>query len=190
VVAGVSDDNTAYGPTVTLDVPAGTDMGNIPVLRAAPDGQDASPGEIEGLVTATVDADIVLSALQDVMVAGGTRLVTIPMFDGSTPNVATDSVEECEIVGANCVSYRLIVPASNLLVATFDPIGTPYPDAPAIDPTFYRVNAQAFVPDSGGEVNCSPSSLVTPPDLTMPSDLMVTDGGMTMAGPLDYTGCQ
>jgi hypothetical protein len=197
VVAGVSDDNTAYGPTVTLDVPAGTDMGNIPVLRAAPDGQDVSPGEIVGLVSATADgtgadADITLSTLQDVTVASGTRLVTIPLFDGSTPNVATDDMADCppEIVGANCVSYNLVVPPSNSLVATFEPVGTPYPDAPAIDPALYRVNAQAFIPDSGGEVNCSPSSLTTPADLTMPSGLMVTDGSMTTAQPLDFTGCQ
>lgn len=198
VVAGVSDDNTTYGPTVTLDVPAGTDMGDIPVLRTAPDGQDAFPGELQGLVTATMDgttvadSDIVFSALQDVVVSGATRLLTIPLFDGSTPSLATDSMVECppEIVGANCVSYRLIVPASNPLVATFDPAGTPYPNAPDMDPTLYRVNAQAFVPDSGGEINCSPSSLITPPDLTIPSDLEVTDGGMTMASPLDFTGCE
>ena len=197
VVAGVSHDNTAYGPTVTLSVPAGTDMGNIPVLRTALESQEAFPGEIQGLVTAAMDgtgadADMVLSALQEVPVDGGTRLVAIPLFDGSTPNMATDSTDECPlgIIGANCVSYSLFVPASNPLVATFDPLGTSYPlDAPA-DPALYRVNAQAFIPDGGGELNCSPSSLITPPDLTIPSDLIVMDGVMATADDLAFTGCQ
>ncbi len=196
VVAGVSDDNTAYGPTVTLDVPAGSDMGNIPVLRSAPEGQDAFPGEIQGLVTAAMagtgaDADIVLSALQDVPVDGGTRLVTIPLFDGATPNAATDSTNDCPLGldGANCVAYSLLVPASNPLVATFDPNGTPYPDAPAIDPALYRVNAQAFVPDSGSQENCSPPSLTTALD-DMGDDLIVTGGNPTTAETIAFAGCQ
>jgi hypothetical protein len=182
VSTAVDDLGMTYGTTVTLDVPTGTDMGEVPLA-----GGDTSPGEIRGQVTATTtgatgaDADIALSALQDVMVGGGTsRPVTIPLFDDSTPNVATEDDPGCP-AGTQCAFYSLFVPASNPMVGTFDPAGTPYTD-PATGSVLYTVEAQAFT-SGGGAAHCDPSTLTT-------SDVSVSGDTMTTAETFTFTGCE
>jgi hypothetical protein len=194
-IAAISERNTAavtYNATVTLDVPTGTDMGDVPLLPES--GDLTSPGTITGLVT-TADAggnppgaDITVHALQAVQLASGPSLqVTIPLFAGSTPNIATE--EDACPTGTKCASYTLLVPASNPMVGTFDATGTTY-GSPADGAVSYSVNAQAFIPGSGSLPNCTPSTLSTDvgPDGVTP--LTVQAGMVTEAETLSFSNCE
>ena len=183
VLAALSATGVTYNATITFGVPAGTAMSTIPL--APEGGRDTSPGAIEGLVT-TADggatgADIALSALQTATPTRGVVIqVTIPLFEGSTLNVATEPTSSCPRVTA-CATYMLTVPASNPMVGTFNAAGTAY-TPPAGGNVSYSVNAQAFIPGMAGTPNCSRSSLFTPP-------ATVSAGTVTQSAPLAFTGC-
>jgi hypothetical protein len=191
VVAAISDAGVTYNATITFQVPTGTALGNI--LLTPETGASTAPGEIDGEVStaATVGtatgSDVGLSAFQEATPSGGSAtLVTIPLFPGSTENVATDALPTCA-TGTKCASYSLLVPASNPVVGTFTTSGTIYA-GPALGDVLYRVNARAFVPGSGGTANCSPSSLTTDKD-NQANPLKATAGTSVTAEALAFTGC-
>jgi hypothetical protein len=156
VIAALSTNGAvAYNPTITFGVPAGTAIGTIPLVLG---GNTSSPGVMTGLVTTdggATGADIALSALQTATPAGGAPLqVTIPVFAESTVNVATERVSGAGCPGSTaCATYMLTVPASHPLVGTFTATGTAYA-GPAGGNVFYSVNAQAFIPGTGGTPMC------------------------------------
>ncbi len=167
--------NFTYNPTITLQVPAGTAMGNIPLVNPQ---LAINPATVSGQVTTTnsvgpTTADISLSALLPVQPAGS-FLVTIPPLQNSTSNLTSD-------VG----SYRLVLPASNPQVGTFN--GSPqtaYTPPPSGQPT-YQLEARVFTPMSfsnPGSPDCSPSSLSTPQP--------VSPGSETTNQNFPFIGCQ
>ena len=179
---------SACGPTVTFGVPPGVDTGDIPVTATA-----GAPATMTGMITsddgagAPADADIALAALMDVTLAGGlVRPVTIPALPGSTSLVATAVLVTCPALTA-CANYFLIVPAGNAVEGTFTAAGTIYGSAPAA-PVLYSVDAEAFVPGSGGTPSCIPSHLLTSFD-TSGAALTVTAGGGVAVETLSFTGC-
>lgn len=183
VVVAASTSGTTYNATVTLQVPVGKDMGDIPLV---PESGVTLPATISGQVTtstgsAATSADIQLSAFQSVD-AGGTLLVTIPLFTDSTPNVATQSDITCP-ANTDCTSYKLNVPASNPQVGTFSSASPTSYTPPAGGSVLYSVEARAFVPMSGGLSNCSPS------DQTI-SGITVSAGNTTTITTFSFTGCQ
>ncbi len=181
VAAAVDAAGNSYHATVTFAVPSGTDVGDIPLAPA-----DLA-ATIEGQVTTTdpdgnpTSADIQLAARQGATPDGGSEVsVVIPVFGGSTSNVAT-AADTCP-AGTHCASYTLVVPSGNPKVGTFDAAGTTYVD-PATPPVLYVVGAQAFVPDGTHTPNCDPSELASGP-------VEVTAGASTPAADLTFTGCQ
>ena len=189
IVAAATNASTTYNATVVLSVPLGANVGDIPLL---PGGNGTRPAGIGGQITTTstgnsaTPVDISLSALQPV---GGTSplIVTIPLFSGSTPNVATGTAGNCP-AGTACVNYDLLVPASNPLAATFSATPpTNYTATPSPSPVRYWVNARAFLPGSdSGSTDCSPSSLPQAFDST--TQITVT-AGTTTDKPFSFTGC-
>jgi hypothetical protein len=166
IVAAATNSSKTYNATVTLSVPLGTNIGDIPLV---PEGGGTTPAQITGVITSDPKpVDISLSALQLVPTTGGLKplIVTIPLFAGSTPNVATKT---------GGVDYTLFVPASNPQLGTF-PVSSLTPKiAPA--GVFYWVNAQAFVPGSGSTPDCTFSSL--PLEFDETSRITVSAGNVT-----------
>lgn len=194
VVAAVSASGVTYNASVTLNVPVGTSMGDIPLTPET--GANTAPGEIRGTITTTTSAnqatgaDIALSALEDATPMTGTAVrVTVPLLGTSTQNVPTEITGGCA-PGTKCAAYSLFVPASNPTVGTFSTSGTTY-TTPATGDVLYRVNARAFLPGSGSTTpnDCSPSSLTTNLD-SSGSPLKVTAGTFTTAQTLTFTGCE
>jgi hypothetical protein len=185
IVAAATNPAATYNATVTLSVPTGTNMGDIPLVPETAGTQAAGIGGQITTSTGSVatQVDISLSALQAV---GGTNplIVTIPLFAGSTPNVTTDA---CTSV-TDCVGYTLFVPASNPQVGTFSATPPTSYTPPATGAVLYWVNARAFVPSSDPVTkDCSPSSLPTKFDSTTQ---ITVSAGATFDHDLSFTGCQ
>jgi hypothetical protein len=190
IVAVAITGKAAYNATVTLNVPVDTAMGDIPLVP-----ESGLPAIIKGQVTTTTSnqetsADIALSALQPTKPLGGgsSLIVTIPVLNGSTHSVTTESDAGCP-TGTDCANYELLVPSSNPKVGVFgQPYADPFKDQ---DPVNYWVNAQAFVPMSAtsnaGKADCSPSSLPTVFNGT--TSFTVAPGGTTTLD-FGFTNCQ
>jgi hypothetical protein len=173
VVAAAKTTSFTYNPTITLQVPSGTAMGNIPLV---PEGA-IEPATVNGQVTTTnpvglpTTADINLSALQPV----GSFLVTIPPLGNSTPSVTSSD--------GGSVSYRLVLPASNPQVGIFS-VSPPTGYTPPVSgPAIYQLNARSFTPMSSGSnpgsPDCSPSNastqIIVAPGQVITQDFTFTD---------------
>jgi Domain of unknown function (DUF4382) len=183
---------TTYNATVTLKVPVGTAVGDIPLVPE-PVTTTSSPITLQGLITTTTASsggaetasDISLSALQSVG-GGSSLLVTVPTFEGSTlPVISTIAAAICP-ADTDCANYTLLVPGSNPNVGTFSSSGTTY-TAPAANPAIYWVNALATVPMSNPTTdNCSPSSF---PATFDNSTQLSGEPGDTLTQDIAFTGC-
>jgi hypothetical protein len=177
---------STYNPTVTLQVPVGTVMGNIPLV---PETVLPGPATVSGQVTTTnaigqlTAADINLSALQPV----GSLLVTIPPLlnsplGNSTPNVTSEN---------GSVSYTLVLPASNPQVGTFSVSPATAYTPPVLGSAIYQINAQAFDLMSSslnpGSPGCNPSSL---PAVFDANTQLILAPGATATQNFTFTGCQ
>jgi len=160
---------------VITGVKPGDSVGTIPLtpagLPASITGQITSAGSSGG-----VAVDLSLSALQS---AGNNLLVTVPLAQQSG---ATASLTTASCGSVDCVNYTLSVPGANPAVAAFTSVN-PVPAGPAGPPVNYIVDAQAFVPGSSAQQNCSSPDMQTPPTSVSP-------GGSTPAATLNFLGCQ
>jgi hypothetical protein len=183
VVVATTDSrtNTTYNATVTLRVPLGTTMGQIPMVPQT----GVVPGTISGQVNTVnpvglpTSVNLSLSALQQ----AGSLLVTIPPLPTSTPtNLPSEN---------GIANYTLLLPAGNPLVGTFSASPPTFytPSVPV--PGIYFVNAQAFTPMSSnlnpGSPDCNPSSL--PVSFNGTTQLTLVPAG-TVTQNFPFTGCQ
>jgi hypothetical protein len=180
--AQTTSTNTTYNATVTLQVPLGRDMGDIPLV---PEPGNALPAKIAGQVTtstgsAATSADIEMSALQSVTVDSITVRVVIPLFAGSTPTFATQSLG-CT-PNNDCAAFTLNVPAGNPQAGVFN-VSAPTSYTTQAGGN-YSVEAQAFIPMSGGLQDCSPS------DQIVPNVIVASGATSTLNAPIAFTGCQ
>lgn len=176
-----------YNATVTLNVPVGSSLGNIPLvaepLQVGTTTTTPGPANIVGQVTSTANtattgatasdvtaAVITVSALQDV---GGGKAVTIPPFTGSSmtsfttaaaPTVSNGTSASSCPTGTDCENYMLVLPASNPSVATFVAGQTTSYPAPAANPALYWVQAVSVLPSDTTQTDCTPS--IIPDTLT------------------------
>jgi hypothetical protein len=195
VADALTSSGTAYNATVVVNVPGGTDVGTLTLV--AETGTPSGPATIQGIVTAlngTAGANIdeSTSALQSVTLSGGvSRLVTIPLLQGSTSNIAVQSATACPAtgspIGAFCAQYTLVVPASNPSVGSFS-AGKITISPPASGNVLFTVEADATRPMSGGAAICSPSSLTTNVNAGG-TPLNVTAGATATAKELDFASC-
>ena len=180
---------TTYNATVTSAVPLGSALSNIPLV---PETGFSAPNSLPATITGQASssnsansataADIQLSALQQVSIPGQSNLlVTMPDFTGSTSNVSTANGSGCP-VGTDCATYTLVVPRSNPEVGVWNSAGTSY-SPPQPSSVNYQVNAQAFVPGSGGTADCTPSSLAS-------NSFTISLTTPTSAPALAFAGCQ
>lgn len=188
VVGAVNGAGTAYAATVITGVQPGSTLGNVPLTPAS------MPASITGGVTsstgsAATSVDISLSALQSITVSNSNRLVTIPLAaqSMSTASLTTQAGAGCP-ANTDCATYTLSVPASNPSVSAFK-MGNQSPAAPLAPPVGYTIDAIAFVPGSGGQLDCSPSEMQTN-QTSANTPLNVTSGMSVTAATLTFTGCQ
>jgi hypothetical protein len=194
VATAVNGKGVAYNATVVLNVPGGTNVGNIALLPES--GALTAPATLQGNVTAangtvagTIDAAV--TAQQEVKLpGGGTLLVAIPVEPGSVSNIAVNSTSTCTgaaLLNANCGEYKLVVPASNPQVGVLSN-GSISLTPPAAGSVAYTVRADAFVPMSGGAPTCSPNTQTTNLN-SVGTTLLVTSGATTQVKQLDFSGC-
>jgi uncharacterized protein DUF4382 len=186
VVAGQTTSGlvtTTSNATIVFGVPAGSVVGDIPLLPESPSAAGSmSPATITGQVTTAgpgstaVLADVTLSPLQRAAPAGGSPIqVTIPVFGATSqpPTLMTQSASTCP-TGTDCGTYTLLVPASNPQVGTFATSGITFA-APSSGSVFYTVEADAST--------CTPTSQSS-------NQLTVITGGAPVTANFSFTGCQ
>jgi Domain of unknown function (DUF4382) len=182
VAVAVSGAGVSYAANITTGVSPGNALGNVPMNAVT--GANRSEGSIVGMITTTnmgaaTTADITLSALQSV---GGVQ-VTIPLAQQSSATATLSTAPGAACPGnTDCASYTLDLPGVNPTVGAFSSNGTSY-TAGAAGAASYVVDAQAFVPGSGGTPDCSPSDITS-------SAQSVSPGNITNAPTLAFTGCQ
>ena len=210
VAVAVSGSGTAYNATVVVGVPAGSNVGAIPLI--AETGGATGLAKIEGFVTAaapsgpstiratvsaiqTIDLidgiSVPVNVPQTVTLAGAsTRPITIPGEPGTSANVLVQSSSACPAAasrGVNCASYMMMVPGSNPSVALFGTGKISY-GSPAAGPAVYSVRANSYMPGEVGGSVCIPSFQSVTADAAG-KPLQVSSGGTATAQPIAFTGC-
>lgn len=190
VFAAVTATGGAYAPVIITGVQPGNTTGTIAMV-APPSSTETS---IAGLITtstgsAATAAAISTSALEPVSLGGSTVPVTMPLATQSATNLSllTATGASCP-ANTDCVSYTLSVPADAPYVAAFSS-GTISP-VQGSGPVNYTVDSLAFVPQSGGTEDCSPSEVQVNTQKTGGSPLTVTPGVSLTAADTVFTGCQ
>ena len=184
VIAAVNGTGTAYVPNVTTGVQPGNTLGTVTV--AAVTGTNTSPASITGTVTtqnasnAGTAADISVSALEQISNAGTVYTIPLAGLSSATATLTTATDASCP-ANTDCATYTIQVSSVAPVIGTFSTSGTTYSGGTAI--ASYIVDALAFVTQSGGTPDCSPSEQKTIP-------YSVTAGGSITAQTLAFTGCQ
>lgn len=186
VVVAINGSGNTYAATVITGVQPGNSLGTIPLTPAG------MPASIAGLITTSTGsagtaADLVTSALQSI---GNGVLATVPLAQQSaaTATLTTTSGAACPAT-TDCADYTLGVPGVNPSIGAFNSAGNQSPAAPASGSANYTVDADAFVPGSAGQSDCSPSNLQTSLNSNN-AILSVTPGTGATAATLDFAGCQ
>lgn len=186
VVVAIDGQNVAYGATVVTGVQPGNALGNIPIVATT--GTSTGTATITGLITtvnasnAATSADVSLSTLQSI---DSTTMITVPQVASSsvTLSLATAPGGSCPS-NTGCVTYTAQVPALNPSVGAFSTSGITFTQAAA--PVNYVLDAIAFVPNSGGTLNCTPSEFKSATPITVTAGTTVNPPPPTIA----FTGCQ
>jgi hypothetical protein len=188
VAVAVSGSNVAYAATITTGVTPGAAVGTVKMF--ATQGASTAPATLQGDVTtantsaAGTGADIALSALQQVTINTTSLTFTIPVgAQSAVVAVTTEKPSTC--ASGTCptfsATYTMTVPPLNPTTGAFAASGTNYTAGSGA--ASYLVEAQAFVPGSGGTGDCNPSKLTSSP--------LTAAAGQTSTVPtLAFTGCQ
>lgn len=205
VAVALTTGNAPYNATAVVNVANGSNLGAIPLVAET---GATGPAILQGFVTATTatggaTVDVSLAALQTISLSGNvTRQLSVPLQNtnatamgpavNSTGLVSITGSNSCPTgspVGANCVQYTLVVPASNPSVGVFASSGLTF-SAPTSGDVLFTVDAQAAVPMSGGKPDCMPPEIMTSNDAsTPPQPLKVNAGTTTNVARTDFSGC-
>ncbi|MDE3170360.1 MAG: DUF4382 domain-containing protein [Acidobacteriota bacterium] len=194
VADAVDGAGVAYNATVAIGVPGGTNLGAIALY--AETSANPGPATFQGFVTATTGTsaasiDAAASALQSVTLSGGSaRLVVVPAEVGSMADFSVKSSANCPAtapLNSNCGQYTLVEPASNPSVGEFASGQIKY-NPPSAGVVPYTIGVNAFVPMSGGLVDCSPSSKSTSTDVNK-NPLLAVPATTVTPREIDFSGC-
>lgn len=188
VIVGVSSAGLVYSPTVVTGVTTGSAMSTVP-LHALP-MVSVSAATLVGTVTsqngATPPAGTVIDAQLSLLEpVSSTVTVTVPLLPTSSQSsdtlvLSTASASSCA-TGTDCASYSLMASAGPVFAGGFAASGTTLTQS-SLAPS-YIVDGIAFVPSSGGVLNCSSSE--------MKSSAVTPVAGATAAvSTLAFIGCQ
>ena len=178
--------SAAYAPTVITGVSTGS---TLSVVQLHPQPSVASGATtLQGTVTsqngaippAATSIDAQVSALEPVSATLTVTVPQLPSQPGATLALTTESSSSCA-VGKDCVSYTIPLPAAAPYVGAFAAGGTSLTQS--LLPAAYTIDGIAFVPSSGGTLNCSPNELQAPP-------ITPVAGSTLPVSTLAFTGCQ
>jgi hypothetical protein len=116
VAVAVKRAQTAYAPTVLLNVPAGTATGTIALLRAGTATTSTEPATLVGQVSLLAGTDrgfgdVRVSALAQTSLDGSTLTFTVPLPQSTAGTMS--------IAGPSAIPYSIRVPAANPRVAVY-----------------------------------------------------------------------
>jgi len=184
VVSALDSTAAPFAATVTLGVPAGTNVGKIPMVASGASGSAfiTALATTSTSLSGATSADLTVSALQTIN-ANGLTGVTIPLvgLSSSTLVLATSTTDVTCPLNTGCVAFTIPVAAANPNVGTFTVGGTTY--AQGAGTPAYSVDALAFVPQSGAIADCVPVRQVN-------SGVGVSAGSTTNGGTLAFVNCQ
>ncbi len=178
--------SAAYAPTVITGVSTGS---TLSVVQLHPQPSVASGATtLQGTVTsqngaippAATSIDAQVSALEPVSATLTVTVPQLPSQPGATLALTTESSSSCP-TGKDCVSYTIPLPAAAPYVGAFAAGGTTL--TLSLLPAAYTIDAIAFVPSSGGTLNCSPNELQATP-------VTPVAGSTLPVSTLAFTGCQ
>lgn len=189
VVVGERSDGTAYQPSVVTGVSNGQTTGTVGLYvgSTGPSGAVQFSGAVTSQNSANQGtvADIQLSALEAAQV-GGTAY-TVPLLPNAQQPSATLAVETATssgcATGTDCVGYSMMLPSGGLYIGSYTASGATLSQSSPL--ASYVLDGLAFVPSSGGTLDCTPSELKTP------SYVLTTTGSFTVvAQTLAFAQCQ
>jgi hypothetical protein len=185
VIVAETSTNLAYAPVVITGLSPGDTAGSV-VLQAS---AATAPATITGSITSqgsssAIPVDAQVSFLQQ-LTNGPT--VTIPLLpNASQPSsmlaLTTAAGSTCA-TGTDCAAYSAELSASPAFVGAYASSGATLVQG-ATSSAAYTVDAIAFVPSSGGTLDCSPSELKTS------TAVMPVPASSVSAATLAFTGCQ
>jgi hypothetical protein len=163
VIVGITGNGVVYQPSIVTSVANGQTTGNVNLYLSTAGGLGSATlaGTVTSQNTANAGtvADVQLSALETV----GAATYTIPLVPTALQTSATLTVEtaaqnSCP-KGTNCADYSMVLPAGGAYVGAYASSGSTLTlSAPLAT---YVVDGIAFVPSSGGVLNCNPSAQKT-----------------------------
>jgi Domain of unknown function (DUF4382)/Carboxypeptidase regulatory-like domain len=166
VIVGVRADGLGYQPSIVTSVANGQTTGNVNLYAATVGTQGGAT--FAGMVTSKNSAntatvtDVELSALETVGTINPLTF-TIPLLPTAQQPSATLAVETAASAscpqGVDCVNYSMVLPAGGPYVGAYSASGTTL--ALSAPLATYVVDGLAFVPSSGGTLNCTPSEQKT-----------------------------
>lgn len=164
VIVGTRKDGVLYQPSIVTGVAVGSTTGNVNLYLPASTTNSAAT--LSGTVTsqnssmAGTVTDVDLSALETV----GTSTYTIPLPPSSTQSSASLSVETAAPTstttcptGTDCVNYTLTLPSGGVYLGAWSSSGISLTASAAL--ASYVVDGNAFVPSSGGTLDCNPTEI-------------------------------
>jgi hypothetical protein len=185
VIVGSSSTGIAYAPTVVTGVANGSAMAVVKLYAQSAPGTGAAL--LNGVITSAsgtgaTSADVQVSVLSQL--ASG-LVVTVPLIQNSTQTaavlaVSTEAGAACP-TGTDCAAYSVAVPALSPYAAAFSAGGVTLTAGPS--PASYKVDAIAFVPQSGGTLDCSTSDLQS-------AAVAPVAGSAAVVQTLAFQGCQ
>lgn len=199
VVVGADASNNAYAATVATGVQPGNALGNVQMIAVSNVSTgtggttvttSTAPATLAGTVSsangssAGTAIDSQLSALEQVS-GSSTLTFTIPV-SATSATMAVTTAKPSTCTSTTCPAYTadfsFTLPPVNPTMGAWASAGTSY-NAGAAGSATYQVEAQAFVPQSGGTADCNPSTITT-------AATTVQAGATTNAPAISFTGCQ
>jgi uncharacterized protein DUF4382 len=184
VIAAVNGTGTAYIPKITTGIQPGSALGTVTVATVT--GTNTSPASITGTVTtanasnAGTPADVSVSALEQISGTGTFYTIPLAGLSSATATLTTATDSSCP-ANTDCATYTAQLSSVAPAIGAFSAGGTTY--SGGANTANYVIDGLAFVPQSGGAPDCSPSEQKTIP-------YSVTAGGSITAQTLAFTGCQ
>ena len=186
VIVAQSTSGVVYAPSVITGVATGSALSTIKIY--APVGA-TSPATLKGTVVTQVSASPAVATASDVQVSALEQInsgltVTIPLLPNSTQSSATLALSTASggpcATGTDCASYIMVLPAATSYVGTFSASGTSL--SLSLVAASYSADAIAFVPSSGGTLDCAPSEVKS-------AAILPIAGTTATVAPLSFTAC-
>ena len=187
VIVAESASGVAYAPAVITGVSPGNALSVVQLhAQTAP---LSAPATLTGTVTTQVTTSPAVSTRADVQVSAleqvsSSLTVTIPLLPNSSQSSATLTVPTASgspcATGTDCASFTMMLPAATPYVGAFSASGTTL--AVSAIAASYTVDGIAFVPSSGGTLDCTPSEVKS-------AAVLPVAGITTSAGTLAFTAC-